>query len=140
MDFDLVKVKEESKENHLFYIQYGCARCSSLIRTYQGEVKDANLQLLKLKEEMDLIKKILEYPKVIESAVKKLEPHLIANYLYDLISKFHNFWNLGNEDQALKFITEDVEISKSRMFLVFSVRNIIFSAFSIFNIDPITKM
>ncbi len=140
IDFDLVKVKEQSKENPIFYIQYAYSRCSSLLRNYEESFETANAEMLKLSEEMEIINKILEYPKVVEMAVKKLEPHLIANYLYELASAFHSFWNMGNERHELRFITEDKAVTNARMMLVKSVKNIINSAFSVFKINPLERM
>ena len=140
MDFDLAKVKEQSKENPIFYIQYAYSRCSSLLRNYKEDLESVNLALLTQKEELEIVKKILEYTRIIESAVQKLEPHLIANFLYELVSLFHSLWNMGNENHNLRFITEDAELTKARMFLVKSIINIINSSFSIFKITPMERM
>jgi arginyl-tRNA synthetase len=139
MDVDLIKVKEQTKENPIFYIQYAYSRGSSILRNYGKDVTESDFNF-ETKEEMELIKKILEYPKVIEMAIKKLEPHLIANYIYALVSMFHSFWNMGNEDPKLRIITENEAETKARIFLVKSVLNVISSAFSIFKITPLERM
>jgi arginyl-tRNA synthetase len=140
IDFDLTKVKEQSKENPIFYIQYAYSRCSSILRSCNLLIENVDLTLLNAKEEITLINKILEYPKVIDIAVKKLEPHLIANYVLELASEFHSLWNAGNEDHSLRFISENQELTKARMKLVKSVLNVLKSAFSIFKITPLEKM
>lgn len=140
MDFDFEKVKEQTKENPIFYIQYAFSRGSSLLRNFKFSYLDANLLLLKEVEEISIIKMVLQYPKIIEMAVKKYEPHLIATFIYELSSKFHSFWNMGNENHSLRFISEDIELTKSRMFMVSAVLNVISSAFSIFKIDPMERM
>jgi arginyl-tRNA synthetase len=143
MEFDIEKVKEQSKENPIFYIQYAFSRGSSIIRNANVDTTSITLETLKMlatKEEMELIKKVLEYPKVIETAIRKFEPHLIANYLYELVSQFHSLWNIGNEHSELRFITENAEVTKARIFLVKSVLNVVKSALAIFKITPIEKM
>jgi arginyl-tRNA synthetase len=143
MEFDIEKVKEQSKENPIFYIQYAFSRGSSIIRNANVDTTSITLETLKMlatKEEMELIKKVLEYPKVIETAIGKFEPHLIANYLYELVSQFHSLWNIGNEHSELRFITENAEVTKARIFLVKSVLNVVKSALAIFKITPIEKM
>lgn len=140
MDFDLTKVKEQSKENPIFYIQYAFSRGSSVCKTYGTSAEGASLKLLTETHEVEFMKKILEYPKVIEMAVKKLEPHLIANYIHELASQFHSLWNMGNENHKLRFIIEDEALTKARMFMVYSMLNVISSAFSIFKITPLERM
>ena len=143
MEFDIEKVKEQSKENPIFYIQYAFSRGSSIVRNANVDTTSITLETLKMlatKEEMELIKKVLEYPKVIETAIRKFEPHLIANYLYELVSQFHSLWNIGNEHSELRFITENAEVTKVRIFLVKSVLNVVKSALAIFKITPIEKM
>jgi arginyl-tRNA synthetase len=140
MDFDLTKAKEHTKENPIFYIQYANSRASSVLRNYNEEVETANLTLLNSKEEREIIKKILEYPKVIEIATNKLEPHLIANFIFELASLFHSFWNLGNENPKMRFISENQDLTKARIFLIRAILNIINSSLSVFKITPMEKM
>jgi arginyl-tRNA synthetase len=140
IDFDLIKVKEQSKENPIFYIQYAYSRSSSLLRNYNDNNAFTDLDILNLEEEIEIVRKVLEYPKIMEMAVKKLEPHLLANYLYELASILHSFWNMGNERHELRFISNDVSKTNARMMLVKAVKNVIQSAFSIFKITPLEKM
>ncbi len=144
MEFDLNAVKAQTKENPIFYIQYAYSRGSSLLRNFEAIQKPENareLSLLNTKSEMELILKILEYPKVMEAAVRKMEPHLLAHYLHELVTKFHSLWNEGNENHDLRFIVENrSSLTGARLFLVKCVLNIIKSSFNIFKITPLEKM
>ena len=110
LDFDFDKVLEKSKDNPVFYVQYSYARINSLF-------KSANLKLngkIKLDEknfspnsyELKLLRKIIEWPKVIEISTNKLEPHRIPFYLYELVTLFHSYWSKGNEDEKYRFIVQ----------------------------------
>ena len=109
LDFDFDKVKEKTKENPVFYVQYAFARINSLYRTLKINVnskvvlKEENF-LFNSSEEK-IIRKIFEWPKIIDSASKKYEIHKIPFYLYDLSTLFHSYWSKGNEDESYKFIT-----------------------------------
>jgi arginyl-tRNA synthetase len=108
LDFDFDKVKEKTKDNPIFYVQYAFARINSLLRSINislhGKVK-LNVDNLHLNNnEEKIIRKIYEWPKIIESSSKKFEPHKIPFYLYDLSTLFHAYWSKGNEDKNYKFI------------------------------------
>ena len=111
IDFDFDKVKEKTKDNPVFYVQYAFARINSLYRSLninlnsKLELNEKNFELNK--NEVKLIRKIFEWPKVIESASKKFEIHKIPYYLYDLSTLFHSYWSKGNEDKKFKFIEND---------------------------------
>ena len=108
LDFDFDKVLEKTRENPVFYVQYCYARISSLFRTLKIDPKN----ILKIEEknfelnvpELNLFRKILDWPKVIETASNKFEPHRIVFYLYELATLFHSYWSKGNEDPKFKFI------------------------------------
>jgi len=110
LDFDFDKVLEKTRENPVFYVQYSYARISSLFRTLKIDVNN----VFKINEsdfqlnthELNLFRKILDWPKVIETASNKLEPHRIPFYLYELATLFHSYWSKGNEDQNYKFIID----------------------------------
>ena len=110
LDFDFDKVLEKTRENPVFYVQYSYARISSLFRTLKIDVNNN----FKINEndfhlnthELNLFRKILDWPKVIETASNKLEPHRIPFYLYELATLFHSYWSKGNEDQNYKFIID----------------------------------
>ena len=153
-NFDLAKILEQSKDNPIFYIQYAYARCSSVIRNLKNEnpelaklidVKINNnnnvLNRLNNEIEIDLIKKLANYERVIEMSVINFEPHRIAFYLQELAANFHFLWNEGKNNGDLRFIIEgDDELTKARLLLVTSTMRIISSALSIFNIEPMEEM
>lgn len=145
MDFDFSKVREQSKDNPVFYVQYANARCHSVFRKAKkemkievGDLKNTNHSLLNHKEEISLLKKLGEYPKVVKSSVVNYEPHRITFYLQELASKFHSLWNVGGD---LKFIVENnKELTKSRLTLVKAVSNVIESGLIVLGVEPATKM
>ena len=111
LDFDFNKVKEKTKDNPVFYVQYAFARINSLYRTLninlENKVKlnEENFKFNSIEEK--IIRKIFEWPKIVESASKKFEIHKIPFYLYDLSTLFHSYWSKGNEDKKYKFIEND---------------------------------
>ena len=108
LDFDFEKVKEKSKDNPVFYVQYAFARINSIVRSLKKNLTDEILVDPKSfnpnKYEEKIIRKIFQWPKIIESAAYKLEPHKIPFYLYELSTLFHSYWSKGNEDSNFKFI------------------------------------
>ena len=112
LEFDFQKVTEQSKDNPVFYVQYAHARISSVLRNLKEQNIDidltnfSNCDMSHLKDpsEILLIKKIMNYHSIVESAVSLLEPHRIAYYLYELASEFHSLWSLGKVDKSKKFI------------------------------------
>ena len=115
LDFDFDKVLEKSKDNPVFYVQYSFARISSVFRTLninaENKIKIKSDEFQINDFEVKIIKKIFEWPKIIEAASIKYEPHRIPYYLYDLATLFHSYWSKGNEDESFKFI-EDSKIRK----------------------------
>ena len=110
LDFDFDKVLEKTRENPVFYVQYSYARISSLFRILKIDTKkvfEINESKFELNShELNLFRKILDWPKVIETASVKYEPHRIPFYLYDLATLFHSYWSKGNEDSDYKFIID----------------------------------
>jgi arginyl-tRNA synthetase len=108
LDFDFDKVKEKTKDNPVFYVQYAFARINSVARTLNINLNskiNLNEKNFKLNShEEKIIRKIFEWPKIIESALKKFELHKITFYLYELSTLFHSYWSKGNEDKSYKFI------------------------------------
>jgi arginyl-tRNA synthetase len=117
LDFDLAKVREQSKDNPVFYVQYGHARAKSVFRNAQEvfpalredsqEVMHADLTLLSDPGEIDLMKRLADFPTVLEGAARAHEPHRLAFYLYDLASVFHGQYARGNDSPHLRFIQPD---------------------------------
>jgi len=143
-EFDFTKVKEKSKDNPLYYVQYCYARISSVFKKINRKITDE--MIIKdfvydySKEEVKLIKKISEWPKCIEVATNKLEPHRIPTYLYELSSEFHSYWNLGKEDKSKRFIDDENKISKDKLILLKSVATVVKSGMTILDVKTPEKM
>ena len=129
IDFDFDKVKEKSKDNPLYYVQYCYARICSVFRHIGKEIdKDIKVDNYNFNfspEDIDIYKKISEWPKCIEISSKKLEPHRVPTYLYELSSLFHSYWNMGKDYKSKRFISEDKKISNEKLVLLKSVSNVI---------------
>ena len=112
LDFDFEKVKEKTKDNPVYYVQYAYARINSIARTLKKNLKDeiyVDTKSFNFNEyEEKIYRKVFEWPKVIESAAYKLEPHKIPYYLYELSTLFHSYWSKGNEDSKFRFIEKGV--------------------------------
>ena len=110
LDFDFAKVLEKSKDNPVFYVQYCFARISSIFRIlnidYNDDIKLDNKNFNLNIYETKILRKIFDWPKVVETASKKYEPHRIPFYLYELATLFHSYWSKGNEDESFKFLTD----------------------------------
>ncbi len=144
LDFDFSKVKEKSKDNSLYYVQYCYARISSVFRNINKNLKDElNIHNFKhdySSEEIKLIKKISEWPKCIEIASIKLEPHRIPTYLYELSSEFHSYWNLGKSDKSKRFIDEENKISQDKLIFLKSIALVVKSGMNILGVETPEKM
>lgn len=157
-DFDLAKVIEQSKDNPIFYVQYAHARCCSVLRMLDQEMPELaakigekngfdkieinfpNLEQLD-DSESELMKKIANFPRIIEMAVLNYEPHRLAFYLQELSAEFHAFWNKGSEDHSLKFIIKDNQNKTAfRIMLLLGVQKVIAAGLDIFNIRPAQTM
>ncbi len=121
LDFDFDKVLEKSKDNPVFYVQYSFARISSLFKTLKKDLNDkVNLkpeEFLLNEYEIKILRKIFEWPKIIDTASSKYEPHRIPYYLYELATLFHSYWSKGNEDQNFKFI-ENGKIKRNESLVI----------------------
>ncbi len=144
IDFDFDKVKEKSKENPIYYVQYAYARISSVFRNTQHEIKsDIKITNSEYKfgdQEIKLFKKISEWPKCVEVSTEKLEPHRISVYLYELASEFHSYWNMGKDDISKRFIEEDNSIKEEKLVFLKSIANTIKSGMDILGVDTPEKM
>lgn len=145
LDFDFDVVNDKSKENPIFYVQYACARLNSLFQkskfNIDKEIKDAELQLLNSSQEINLIKKILQWPKIVNLCNSNFEVHYIPFYLYELSSEFHSFWNLGKENDDFKIIEHSNEnLSKSRLFLLQKLYIVLKTGLNILSVDIPKKM
>ncbi len=120
LDFDFEKVKEKTKDNPVYYVQYAYARINSIARTLKKNLKDeiyVDAKSFNFNEyEEKIYRKVFEWPKVIESAAYKFEPHKIPFYLYELSILFHSYWSKGNEDSKFRFIEKGV-LKRSESFI-----------------------
>lgn len=150
IDFDFAKVTEQSKDNPVFYVQYASARTNSVFRqakeqlgleSFEREELAKHLALLTDESEVALVRKLAEYPRLIETAATHQEPHRLAFYLYDLASAFHSQWNRGSDNQDLRFIkVNDTNLSLARLGLVQVVSDVLVSGLSIIGADAPTEM
>lgn len=150
LDFDLVKVKEQSKENPIFYVQYAHVRTLSILskametipQSYNSfEAGTYDLSLLSSEEEIEIIKLLANWTKTLETAAKYFEPHRVAFYLINLASKFHALWNFGKENNDYRFIIENnVELTTARLALAKAIQKIIASGLEVIGVEPMTKM
>ncbi|MGJ4931949.1 arginine--tRNA ligase [Bradyrhizobium sp. HKCCYLS2038] len=150
LDFDLAKVIEQSRDNPVFYVQYGHARGHSIFRNARESLPDlpeeegarltylgrANLEKLSDPAEHDLLKRLALYPRTVESAAAAHEPHRIAFYLYELASEFHALWTKGRDLPYLRFIIDDdAELTKARLAMVQGVVSVLASGLAILGVN-----
>jgi arginyl-tRNA synthetase len=144
LDFDFSKVKEKSKDNPLYYVQYCYARISSLFRNIKQNINDdiiiSNYDFKYSNEEIIILKKITEWPKCIEIATEKLEPHRIPVYLYELSSEFHSYWNMGKNDASKRFIEKNNKIKDDKIVILKIISNVIKSGMNILGVETPEKM
>ncbi|MGX9428162.1 MULTISPECIES: arginine--tRNA ligase [Bradyrhizobium] len=156
LDFDLAKVIEQTKDNAVFYVQYGHARGHSVFRNARQEVlpdlpdedsarrdylAGAALERLSDPAELSLLKQLALYPRMIEAAAVAHEPHRIAFYLYDLASEFHALWNKGGDLPYLRFImNNDAEITRARLAMVQGVVSVLASGLAVLGVHAPTEM
>jgi len=144
LDFDFDAVKEKSKDNPLYYVQYCYARISSVFRHLDKDLdKDIvidNYNFEYSSDEIKILKKISEWPKCIDSASTKLEPHRIPIYLYELAAEFHSYWNLGKQFPEKRFINDQKNISQDKLIFLKAIANVVKSGMDIVGVDSPTKM
>jgi arginyl-tRNA synthetase len=151
LDFDLAKAIEQSRDNPVFYVQYAHARCHSVLRlaheTFPSldlapeSLSEARLELLADPHELQLLKLLAAWPRMIETAAEAHEPHRLAFFLYDIAAAFHALWNRGKDEAALRFLVADDEaLSRARLALVRAVALVIASGLGIFGVAPVEEM
>ena len=155
LDFDLAKVIEQSRENPVFYVQYGHARGHSVFRNAREVVPDlpqeagaraafladAPVERLSDPAELDLLRRLALYPRMIEAAALAHEPHRIAFYLYDLASEFHALWTRGRDLPYLRFIiNNDADMTKARLALVQGVVSVLASGLAVLGVHAPDEM
>jgi arginyl-tRNA synthetase len=150
LDFDFAKVTEQSKDNPVFYVQYASARCHSVFRQageqfpnekFEREALVRALPSLVEEGEIALIRKLAEYPRLIEQASLALEPHRLAFYMYDLASTFHAHWNRGTENPDLRFVkVNDRQSTYARLGLVQAVSDVLTSGLTLIGAEAPMEM
>jgi arginyl-tRNA synthetase len=154
LDFDLAKVIEQSRDNPVFYVQYGHARGQSVFRNARAVfpnlpadfsdpavIGDPALERLSDPAELALMRQIALYPRVVEAAAAAHEPHRIAFYLFDLASEFHALWTLGNASPHLRFIIQnDPQMTVARLALVQGVVSVLASGLALLGVGAPNEM
>ena len=144
LDFDFDAVKEKSKDNPLYYVQYCYARISSVFRhinkDLSSDIKIEDYKFEYTSDEIKILKKVSEWPKCITAASNRLEPHRIPVYLYELASEFHSYWNLGKQQAEKRFINDQNDISPDKLVFLKAISNVIKSGMNIVGVDTPDKM
>jgi len=151
LDFDFDKVTEQSRDNPVFYVQYAHARSHSAFRKARelmptlntGDANLAKADVAKLTDEaeVDLLKTLAAWPRMVESAASAHEPHRLAFYLYDLASEFHALWNKGNDDPSMRFVLEEnKDLTLSRLAMVRAVGRVIAEGLEVLGVVPLEEM
>jgi len=156
LDFDLAKVIEQSRDNPVFYVQYGHARGHSIFRNAREEMlpdlpeeEGARLAYLAAAEverltdpaELSLLRRLALYPRTVESAATAHEPHRIAFYLYDIASEFHALWTKGRDLPYLRFIiNNDAQLTKARLAMVQGVVSVLASGLAVLGVGAPNEM
>jgi len=148
LDFDFDKVLEQSRENPVFYVQYAHARVCSVLRKAAEQGWDASDTVLGAQDfsglddpaELGLIRKLAEWPRLVDSAADAHEPHRIAFYLYELAGDFHGLWNKGNEQPSLRFLQDSEAESLPKIALARAVSVVIATGLGILGVVPAEEM
>ena len=149
LDFDFAKVLEQSKDNPVWYVQYANARVNSVLRraadmgvdTSDAALVGADLSKLDHEAELDLARKVAEWPRLVEHAARAHEPHRVAFFLYDIASGLHSLWNRGNDDPSLRFVQDgDKDTTAAKIGLIRAVGVVISSGLGILGVSPVEEM
>ena len=149
LDFDFARVLEQSKENPVWYVQYASARVNSVLRraaelgadVSDTALADAELGRLSHPAEIELMRKVAEWPRIVEIAARANEPHRIAFFLYDIASELHSLWNRGNDEMSLRFVQEnDLDETVAKIALARAVGVVISAGLGILGVIPATEM
>nr|WP_111299783.1 arginine--tRNA ligase [Paracoccus saliphilus] len=149
LDFDFAKVLEQSKDNPVWYVQYASARVHSVLRRAaeagidvgDSALTGADLSVLNHPTELELARKVAEWPRLVEHAARAHEPHRVAFFLYDIASDLHSLWNRGNDDTSLRFVQEgEPATSQGKIALVRAVGVVISSGLAILGVTPAEEM
>ena len=144
LEFDFEKVTEKSKDNPVFYVQYAYARINSIFRilklNLKSKIKLESKNFNLNKYEIEILKKISEWPKCVEIASSRLEPHRIPFYLYELVTLFHSYWNMGKDNKEFRFISSNGDLNKSRLILLQALSMVIKNGMTILGVSTPSSM
>ena len=149
LDFDFDKVLEQSRENPVFYVQYAHARVASVLRKAaeagiaadDAALRAADLGKLDHEAELTVLRKLAEWPRLVDTAARSNEPHRVAFYLYELASDFHSLWNRGNEVPTLRFLQDgDTATSQAKIALARATAIVIAAGLGILGVNPAQEM
>ena len=144
LNFDFEKVTEKSKDNPVFYVQYAYARINSIFRVLklniEDDIKFTNEDFTLNHYEIEILKKISEWPRCVEISSLKFEPHRIPFYLYDLVTLFHSYWNLGKENKEFRFVSQNNGLNYSRLLLLQALFIVIKNGMSILGVSTPKSM
>ena len=144
LSFDFEKVTEKSKDNPVFYVQYAYARINSIFRTLKldivNDIKLVNEDFVLNQYEIEILKKISEWPRCVEISSSKLEPHRIPFYLYDLVTLFHSYWNIGIKNKEFRFVLQNNSLNHSRLLLLQALFIVIRNGMSILGVSTPKSM
>ena len=144
LDFDFQQVTEKSKDNPVFYVQYAYARINSIFNLLNLNLdKKIKINIGEFhlnNHEIEIMKKIAEWPKCIDISTTKLEPHRITFYLYELATLFHFYWNLGKDNKEFRFISDNKGFNSSRLLLLQALGIVIKNGMSIIGVSTPSSM
>ncbi len=149
LDFDLEKAVEQSRDNPVFYVQYAHARICSVFRHAQqagipvdlDTLRAAELERLRDPDELALVRRMADWPRVVAGAARAREPHRIAFYLHELAGSFHSLWTRGKEDATLRFlVADDPAVTRARLAMLAAVRVVIACGLGIMGVEPVEEL
>ena len=146
LDVDIDLVKAQDSNNPVYYVQYAHARACSILRKASEEgitipMEPGNsVRLLNLKEEIDLIRTMAEFPWLLEDICRTLEPHRLTYYLGELAATFHRYFNLGTKNPEHRVVQEDVELSRARLLLTTGVKQVLYLGLRLLGVEAPQQM
>lgn len=146
LDFDTDLVKKKDSENPVYYVQYAHARACSLFRKAEAEgvplprPDELPVDGLRLEEEYALIRKMAEFPDLLEDIAASLEPHRLTYYLGELAAAFHRYFNMGTKNPECRIVTDDPELSAARLLLVHAVKSVLANGLTLMGITAPERM
>lgn len=152
LEFDYAKVREQSKDNPVFYVQYAHARCRSVLRKAReifpperdlspAALAEVDLSKLTAPEEVAIAGRLAQWPRLVEAAAEAHEPHRVAFYLHDLAADYHALWNKGRDDTTMRFIVEDdPALTLARLALIEAVAGVVACGLRVIGVEPVEEL